>query len=272
MVLREMQLRLILVACALGAAPAIASAEDAPAVAGDGGGTVQLTLPKGRLLLSGALEIGLSNGAAFKPISISPDVWYGVSDELTVGLVHSTAGLSGFVGGVGDSICLSGTGGGCAKLYNEAAIDARYKLTVGGPAITLAADGALVFRSLDPLALGVKLGAVGRWAQGPLAVEFEPSLLVGVTERDAFGDVLSIPVAGIYSIDPKLAVSAQTGVILPLKATGDTYSVPFSIAGHYLVTPQFRALAAFTLLKVVGGGGGAGIDARSLTLGGAYAF
>jgi hypothetical protein len=272
MVLREMQLRHILVACALGVAPAIASAQEAPAPAGAGGGTVQLTLPKGRLLLSGALEIGLNDGAAFKPISISPDLWYGVSDELTVGLVHSTAGLSGFVGGLGDSICLSGTGGFCPKLYNEVAIDGRYKLTVGGPDITLAADGALVFRSLDPLALSVKLGAVGRWAKDQLAVELQPSVVIGVTERDAFGDVVSIPVAGIYSIDPKLAVSAQTGIILPLQATGDTYSVPLSIAGHYLVTPQFSALAAFTLSKVIGGGAGAGIDARVLTLGGAYAF
>jgi hypothetical protein len=183
MVLREMQLRLILVACALGAAPAIASA-DGPAPAGDGGGTDQLTLPKGRLLLSAFVEVGLNNGAAFKPISISPDIWYGATDEITVGLVHSGVGRTGFIGAAGDALCLTGTSNGCAKLYNELSADVRYKLAFGGPTMAWAADVALTFASLSPSALAAKAGAVGRVTISPqLAVELEPALFFGLTNR-----------------------------------------------------------------------------------------
>ena len=75
-------------------------------------------LGQGRLLLSGFVEIGLNNGAAFKPISITPDIWYGVTDEITAGLVHSGTGLSGFLGSQGDALCLTGTDNGCAKFYD----------------------------------------------------------------------------------------------------------------------------------------------------------
>ena len=273
MVLREMQLRLILVACALCAAPVVASAETPPP-AGDGGGTDQLTLPKGRLVLSAFVEASLVSGAVFKPFSISPDIWYGVNDDLTVGLVHSTPGVTGFVtGGFGDSLCLSGTGvgSGCGKLYDRLALDGRYKLKAG--TTVWAADGGLVINSIDAGAISLKAGVAGRWSQGQLAVELEPALFVGLTKRDVNADVLSLPVAGIYSLDAKLAVSAQTGLILPFKATGDTYAVPLSIGAHYLVTPQLRLLFVFSLPRLVGGNtGGNGFDVRSITIGGAYAL
>ena len=276
MVLREMQLRLIVVACALGAAPAIASADEpaapAPASDGGGGGTDQLTLPKGRLLLSGFVEIGLNNGAAFKPISITPDIWYGVTDEITAGLVHSGTGLSGFLGSQGDALCLTGTDNGCPKFYNSVAADVRYKLSFGGPSMVWAADGALEFRSLDPSVLALQVGAVGRWSSGPLAVELHPALRFTLTNRPAAdADALTLPVGAIYALNPKLAVSGQTGIILPFQATGDAWAVPLSIGGHYAVTPQFTALAAFTINRLIAGQGG-GFDFRTLTLGGAYAF
>jgi len=37
----------------------------------------QLTLPAQKLLLNGFLEANLSKNAAFKPVSLSPDLWNG---------------------------------------------------------------------------------------------------------------------------------------------------------------------------------------------------
>src|SRR4051794_21644683 len=75
-------------------------------------GADQLTLPKGRLLLDAYIAANLSSGAVFKPFSISPDLWYGATDDVTVGLVHSGLGSTGFIGGGfglgGQSLCLSG--------------------------------------------------------------------------------------------------------------------------------------------------------------------
>src|SRR4051812_45713682 len=77
-----------------------------------GDGVDQLTLPKGRLLLDAYIAASLSTDAVFKPFSISPDIWYGATDDVTVGLVHSGLGTTGFIGLAGQSLCLSGTGGG----------------------------------------------------------------------------------------------------------------------------------------------------------------
>jgi hypothetical protein len=113
---------------------------DAAAASAGGEGGEQLTLQKGRLVVNAYLGIGLSDGAAFKPISISPDVWYGVTDDITAGVVHSAVGTTGFIGGVGESLCVSGSDS-CGDLYKNAGVEARYKLKMGG--IALAVDGGL---------------------------------------------------------------------------------------------------------------------------------
>ena len=259
-----------------GEAPPAAAAPGAEA--GD-----DLTLPKGRLVLNAFLEINLSTDAVGKPISLSPDVWYGVTPEITAGLVHSAVGRSGFIGftgGTGSALCLTGSDNGCADFYPGFGLEARYKLKTG--MFSWAAEGGLMFNHLsDPLRFGLKLGAVGRWHSGQIALELEPSLYIGITNRsqDVLGmsvafnrDVLGIPATVLYAIDPKISVSGQLGIVLPLEDAGDTYSVPLSIGGHYHVNESLTATLAFSLARLIGGGSGTGFDTRVLTLGGTYAF
>lgn len=264
--------------------------EAKPAVAATAAtdGNAQLTLPAGRLLVNAYVGINLSTDAVGKPITLSPDIWYGVTPEITAGLVHSGVGATGFIGGGlglgGPSLCLTGSSSGCPDLYPGFGLDARYKLTTG--MLSWAADGGVYVRHLgDPFELAVKLGAVGRWHQGPMAIELQPSVFIGITNRtvsqmaggvtvDATlnGDILGLPVTVLYAVNPMLTVSAQSGIVLPLENTGDTYAVPLSVAGHYQVNANLNASLAFNLLKLVGGGSGSGFDARSLILGGTYAF
>ncbi|HEU4729619.1 MAG TPA: hypothetical protein VFT22_17105 [Kofleriaceae bacterium] len=256
-------------------------AAEASATAGEGAD--QLTLPSGRLLLNAFVEINLSTDLAFKPVSLSPDLWYGATPDITVGLIHSSVGASGFIGGVGDSLCLTGTDNGCSDLYKNVGLDVRYKLKNGQ--LAYAVDGGLYVTSFDPLVLALKAGGVARWHQGPLAVETAPNLFVGLTNRTTNqmaggvtvevttnGEVFNLPVAAIYTVAPKIDVDAQTGVVLPFENTGDTYRVPFSIGGHFHVNESLNINAAFTLLAVVGGGSQTGFDGRTFTLGGTYAF
>src|SRR5262245_3455835 len=79
-------------------------------------GGEQLTLPAGRVLLDASLSINLVSGFEFKPFSLSPDLWYGATNDITVGLVHSGLGGSGFIGGVGTALCLAGSGGNCGDV------------------------------------------------------------------------------------------------------------------------------------------------------------
>ena len=246
-------------------------------------GQDQLTLPRGRLLLDALVEINLSSGGAFKPFSITPDLWYGATDELTVGLVHSSLAASGFIGGVGDALCLSGSGSGCPDLYPGFGIDGRYRLKEPAFGFTLALDGGLFIRHIDPFQLAIKLGAAGRWHDGKAAVELSPNLFFGLTNRTptaAAGavavasnqEILDLPVTGMYTVAPKIVVAAQTGLVLPFEQTGDTYAVPLSIGGLYQVDDSLNLNLAFSLPALIGGGKTTGFDARTLTLGGTYAF
>jgi hypothetical protein len=252
---------------------------DAAAASAGGEGGEQLTLQKGRLVVNAYLGIGLSDGAAFKPISISPDVWYGVTDDITAGVVHSAVGTTGFIGGVGESLCVSGSDS-CGDLYKNAGVEARYKLKLGG--IAFAVDGGLYSGHVTDLKLlELKVGAVGRWRQGPLAVEAAPNLLIAVTDRSSTttggitvsgnADILNLPGTVLYTLNPMITLAAQSGLVLPLENTGDAYAVPLSVGAFYRVNDQLNVTAAFSLPRLIAASSG-GIDARSLTLGGSYAF
>lgn len=275
---RTMKTQALTLLCVLAAALSEARA-DTPAPMDDG--TDQLTLPKGRFVIDAFLEISLVSDAVFKPFSISPDVWYGVTDDITVGLVHSADGETGFIGGTGTTLCLSGSDDGCPNIYNNIGADIRYRLKEGTYALAL--DGGLFFQSFDPdVQLALKLGAAGRWHRDKIAVEAEPSLFFGLTNRDTDigetssvrtnGDFLLLPVTGLYAITPKISAAVQLGLILPFQNTGDTWAIPLSFGVHYLATEKLNIFAAFSLTRLFGGSSADAFDGRSLTIGGSYAL
>jgi hypothetical protein len=241
----------------------------------------QMTLPEGRFFVQVFTEINLSQDLALKPLSIAPDLWYGVSDVLTVGLVHSGRGATGIFGGVGNGLCLTGSSNGCADVYHNIGIDARYHFYRSG-GITAAADGGLFARSFDPFQLALKVGATGRWQSGELAVELAPSIFAGLTERDA-GDSVEVstgnnketfllPVTAIYALMPKLGLAGQVALQVPFEETGDTWQLGVSLGAQYMVNEQLFADLAFSLPLLAGGQDGTGADARVLTLGVGYAL
>ena len=238
-------------------------------------------MPKGKLLLDAFLEMNLSSGEAFKPVSLSPDLWYGVTDDLTLGLVHSTTGATGFIGNTGDSLCLTG---GQQRL--PALLSGRRRrraLSLDAP--TRARRRAL--RSVHRSVRGRdKLGVSGRWTWNRLSLEAQPSLFIGLanrqpTTKNAMGaevadgptntEQLNIPITVAYLVTPRVDVALQPGLVLPFTDAGDTWRIPLAIAVRFAATPRFGIGLAFAFLDLIGGGDD-GADRRSLTLGGTYAF
>jgi hypothetical protein len=264
-----------LVCVVLGAALSTARADDAPPAAAAADGTYQLTLPKGRLVLDAFVEINLTDSLEFKPFSLSPDAWYGVTDDITVGLVHSSLGRTGFMGGVGDSLCLAGTSGLCSTIYPSVGADARYKLKPQG-SIVWAIDGGLYAVSTDPnLAIAIKAGVVARIPMGKLAIEAAPNLFFGVTERGSAlnKETLNLPATVLFTVAPKVTLAGQLGLFLPIENLGDLYAVSLSIGAHYDLNDSLTLNSAFTFPAILTGIKDAGgIDARTFTLGGTYAF
>lgn len=288
-----------LVCAVLGASLSIARADTDPTESGAtppsaapaGDNPDRLTLPKGRAVLDGYLGFSLSDQLVGKPITLSPDIYYGVSNELTVGLVHSGAGTTGFIGALGNeeggaALCLTGSDNGCLRgAYSNVGLEGRYKLGFGAsPNFSLAVNGGLyIFDFNDPFLFDIKVGAIGRWHKDKLAVEFAPNIFIALTNRTADDingasvtvshDFLNIPITGLYNVAPKIDVALQLGLVLPFEDAGSLYQIPLSIGAHYAVNESLTATAAFTLTAIAGGDSVPnGADGRSLVLGGTYAF
>jgi opacity protein-like surface antigen len=244
--------------------------------------TDQMNLPKGTFLIDGFITMNLSNNQAFQPVSITPDIWYGVTDDLTVGLVHSFVGESGLVGFTGDSLCLTGSNNGCPNFYQDVGVDLRYRLKA-----PLSVDaGVFVDQLSNPFLLGVKVGIDGRWRFGKAAIEIQPNLFVELTNRvggaAAMGTTpaipgneedLAIPVTGSYTVIPNLDVMLQVGLLLPFDQTGDFFQIPVSIGARYAVSPKLSLGLMFSLTELAGGSArDTGFDTRVLTVGGSYAL
>ena len=235
-------------------------------------------MPAKRALVHVLVEMNLSADAAFKPFSIAPDLWYGVSDKLTVGLVHSFLAQTGIMGGFGSSLCLAGAANGCDGVYGNVGVDARYQIKDGG--FSVAVDTGLFVQDFDPFQLAGKLGIIGRWRPSPtskLAVDIAPNLFFGLTEREgaqANKEVLTMPATLMYGVTPKVAAAFQVGLVLPFEQAGDNYFVPVSVGGNYMLNKRASVDAAFTFLHLAGGGnvGATGADSRTFTIGGGYAL
>lgn len=241
----------------------------------------QLNLPKGKLTINGFIEINLSKDAAFEPVSLAPDLWYGITDDVTLGLVHSGVGRTGFLGGAGDSLCITGKSHGCGRIYNNVGADLRYRL-----ARPWSLDAGLFISNItDPFVLDLKVGASGRWKFGKLALEFQPSLFIALTERSDGADAttttpaapphneeLALPITVGYEVASKLELEGQTGVVIPFAKVGDFFAIPLSLGLRYRLDDHLGFGFAFSLPALIAGDGlASGFDARTITLGVSYA-
>ena len=260
-------LSIVVVGC-LGTVSAVASADNhAP-----DDEKIQLTLPAKRWMVNALLEVNLSKDSAFEPVSIAPDVWYGVNDKLTLGVTHSGYGTAGFFGGVGNGICFTGESNGCAEVYQNLGLTGRYSLLRGDLAVAL--QGGAYIRTFDPFLLSMQAGALARWTSDRFSLLAQPMFTFGVTERDLGNkEILSIPVGVNIAATEKVSLGLQTGVVLPLQNTGDVWTIPASAVASYLLSQRYYLFGAFSLPTLLGGDAiNDGVDARTLSLGFGYAL
>ena len=239
----------------------------------------RMTLPQNQLYLQAFLPMNLSSGAEFEPTSLPPDVWYGVTKELTLGITHSRHAADGFFGGPGAGICFVGEDSGCPNVIANTAVQGRYHLPV--EQLPVAAEGGLVISSYDPFELALKAGVVGRWDAGKLSASFGLNMFFGLSGRTtgegmaevtSNGEVVNLPITVTYAVTPALSLGGQTGVGLPLQETADTYFVPLAAGGRYMVTSKIHADLIFSFPLLISGAEENGLDVRVLTLGGGYVF
>jgi hypothetical protein len=195
------------------------------------------------------LRLELSKDSVGDPISLAPDLYYGLTDRITLGYVHDVG------------ICISGDG--CATTYADFGVEALFSLIYEGP-LVMAGRIGMTFGPLDPFTGGIHAGLPVRVGAGDLAVLVEPRVYIGLLERDTRGDFVEVPVQLQYQLTDQNVLLLSSGVRGPLSDFGDAVAVPVGVGA--LATLSRRVDVGGELLFTNLAGRGGGIDGRLLLL------
>ena len=259
----------LLLASLAGAAPAVADDDvailsDAP----DGQLAVRrgLQAPEGMLTARVTLAINLGVDVAGEPISLAPDVAYGVSDRLQISVIHD--GPMRWQARPGLGLCLTGTDGGCPRVYDNVGVDVMYGLVFGSQ-LHLSAHGGLLLTSFDPATTMLPLGFAAKLHLGDAAaITVDPQLGFALSDRDVNADVLFLPIDVSFQVGAPTTLKVLTGLVGPLDGFADAYQAPLGVGVVHNLTEHVDVGARFSfdnLLEQQPPGVDAA-DARSLAL------
>lgn len=195
------------------------------------------------------LDINLSAGLVGKPISLAPDLYYGVSDKLQIGLLHQ--GPLGWQTPPGPGLCLTGTDNGCPKVYDNVGLDLMYGLSFGKAHIS--AHASFFIDSIDATATSLALGFAGKLHfSEKAALVFDPKIAIALNDRGANDDVLYIPLELEYQIGVLTTFKVLTGIHGDLSSFGDVYQVPVGIGVMRNLNKHFDLGARFSFDNLLG--------------------
>lgn len=212
-----------------------------------------LTLPSGMAQLRLDLDINMSRNAAGKPIVLAPDLYYGVSSDLTIGVDHVR------------SLCLSGQADGCRKTYDDVGFDLLYSIARGS--VGAAFHGGVYANVLDPVVLQGRVGVLLNipLSRGKAHLYLDPQLLLGMNRREEGNrDGLAVPVTFVFQPNQSVAPFIVTGMYGPLDGFGDAVRIPGGGGVLFAVSSAFDLGASFTFTNLLGKG--SSTDYRSLDL------
>ncbi len=198
-----------------------------------------LTLVGGMLEVRGdTLVVNMSDdalGGVGDPVLVSPHIYYGVNNKLTVGVVHQR------------SICVSGDL--CDKAYNDVTLDMLYGFMVKG-SVQAAGHLGIALQSIDPFIGGLNVGLLARFGTGKVALVFDPKIYVGAIGRDEVGagpskEYISVPVRIQIQVNGQTNAFISTGLFGPLDGLGDSYRVPVGVGATFAVNNRLDFGAEF---------------------------
>jgi hypothetical protein len=183
-------------------------------------------LPSGSVELTGEparpkmLGIGVSDGDGFDPFHLPLHLYFGVSEDFTLGIVHDFG------------LCFN-----CDRPYNDVGLGMLYRLTTSQNfELDLHAVAPLI-SNFDPFNMGGRIGVLGRVNIGSVvALVFDPSLYIGLTNRDEGNrEGIGLPVWVYFQVTPSIAPFVGTGLHGPLDDFGDHYSGPLEAGSIFSV-------------------------------------
>jgi hypothetical protein len=216
-----------------------------------------LSLSAGMLQLDVNGGVGLNKGSAGEPFAMPLNVWYGITNELQAALISS-------------GLCLSGTDGGCTKVFDNIGLNVLLSLFGRGSSLEVATWAQLNYASIDAGTMNLQVGGAFNWVTGGgnIAVIPLPNVQIGLAERDYEGgnkEYIGIPTSVYFRAGEKIAPVLFTGLgPTSLDAFGDSYTIPVGVGVLVGLNRTFDVGARFDMPRLIAGTA-SGADSRSLT-------
>jgi hypothetical protein len=217
--------------------------------------SIELTGEPARPMMAG---INLSDEADLEPFHFPIHLYFGVTDDLTLGITHDR----GF--------CPN-----CDDVYNDVGMGILYNI-VRDPSFELDLHlTAPLIQNFDPFFLSVRGGVLGRVNFSDLvAMVFDPSLKIGITNRpDEDGnnkEYLYLPVWVYFQATDKLVPFVGTAFHAPLEGYFDALQVPLEGGMIISVNNDIDLGFVFAFTNLFGRGGD--LDYRELGFLGRFRF
>jgi hypothetical protein len=240
----------ITLAAVIGAASIVGTAR----ADGDPGGADDivgrdLVLDAGMITADAVLELSISRNQIWDPASLAADISYGVTGDLTIGVVHSARALG--VIRTGDGLCFRGSAHLCREAYANTGVDVRYALWRGR--LSVAARLRTVIGSYEPWKPSVRPGAVVRWRYGRFSVTADAHFQFGLANRlHGNRDWLRVPVWIAVQPARRIALAFRLGVEGELATWEDTYQLPLGLEATVRATEHVD-ISAFAGFPALGG-------------------
>jgi len=185
-----------------------------------------LVLERGEFEVQLTVEANLRARFVGYPLSFAPDLWFGITPRLTVGLIHSNRSVDQI--DAGGSFCVRAKLGECDQTYQFGGIDARFSVREGSLAV--APRVRLLQRDLDPFKPAVTLGMLARWTRGRFAIATDPYLRQGLANRDK-GNRAALFVPVWFAIQPtcRWVIALHVGYDSDLAVAKDGWHLPVGL-------------------------------------------
>jgi hypothetical protein len=228
-----------------------------------------VTLRQGVVAGHVAFEINATKDAEREPMSLAPDLAYGVTDNLTLGIIHSASALTGFRGSAGSGVCFTGTEGACRTPYTAGGIEALYNIGRGSAALAL--DAGIIWSAFEPsIHTDAKLGLKLKMSEGNVFAWFQPNVWLALDDRwdrvVPHEHQLFLPISVWIKPVAPLAIGVGSGVKGPLKNFGDRLAIPIGPLVQYAFDARLSAGASLVFSKVLAGNDvmNPGLDTRAV--------
>ena len=208
-----------------------------------------IVLDRGHVLAVLTAEIELAPHFVGKPLQLAPDVWYGVTSRLTVGLIHSDRSLDRIQ--TGWTFCATSGDLTCQHFYGGSGVDARYRILDGD--FSLAPRARVLVRDVDPFKPAITLGALLHWQHARYAITSDPYLQLGLANTDQGNrSQLWLPVALTVQPTCRWAITLHTGYNTELATWRDGWHTPIALEVRARVTPDLDASILFGFPSLLG--------------------